>query len=170
MVQSNSSERLQKNNGNYAKFRVPSMWYKNGLSTMLILLRGFHIEQLQSLDSYKCLRLQMLCVTCSTVGLLQCILSRSKFFWQSVTRFLMDYVIRFIWHQLYKVLQHCMISEVFPLSTKMEGPQIERLQYDYPLAWQNSRHFVMPQLVFPQMTRHQYVHTSKHIHVAVSKA
>ena len=64
--------------------------------TMLFLLRGFHMEHQESLHSYKCLRFQMLCITCSTVRLLPCILSRSKFFWQSVTRFLMDYVIRCI--------------------------------------------------------------------------
>ena len=64
--------------------------------TMLFLLRGFNMEHQESLYSYKCLRFLMLCITCSTVSLLLCILSRSKFFGLSVTRFLMDYVIRFI--------------------------------------------------------------------------
>ena len=97
MVQSNSSERVQKNNGNYAKFPIPSMWYKKGLSSDYVI----SVERISHgtprvLHSYKCLRFQMLCITCSTVSLLPCILSRSKFFWRSVTRFLMDYVIRCI--------------------------------------------------------------------------
>lgn len=37
MVQSNSSERVQKNNGNYAKFPIPSMWYKKGLSSDYVI-------------------------------------------------------------------------------------------------------------------------------------
>ena len=170
MVQNNSSARVQKLMEIMPNFQFQVCGRKVYQVSMLFLLRGFHIEHLESLDSHKCLRFQMLYITCSSVSLLQCILSRSTIFWQSFTRFLMDYVIRFIWHQLCKVLQHCLISEVFPLSTKMEGSQVQRLQYDYPLAWQNSRHFAMPQQVFPQMTRHQYIHTSKHIHVAVSKA
>ena len=37
MVQSNSSERVQKNNGNYAEFPVPSMWYKKGVSSDYVI-------------------------------------------------------------------------------------------------------------------------------------
>ena len=81
MVQSNSSERVQKNNGNYAKFPIPSMWYKKGLSSdYVISVERVSMEHQESLHSYKCLRFQMLCITCSTVSLLPCILSRSEFF------------------------------------------------------------------------------------------
>lgn len=89
MVQSNSSERVQKNNGNYAKFPIPSMWYKKGLSSDYVIT----VERVSHGTPRVITFLQVFKISdalhySSTVSLLPCILSRSKFFDSQLLDFL----------------------------------------------------------------------------------